>query len=1259
MNRNKINLKLKKAISTLLATTIYASTLKILPITADNADNIIEKYPYTMFAYSSEENSISIDASNVCINGNIATNGTVISTGNMNINGTKSEKLNEKMPYLFDKIEAQYFSGSNVDEYIDDYFLNDVNININAPLKVEGELELTGNINLTTGIKAVKDVNFNGEVKNTNQSAICSETGDIVINTTNLNLNGLVYAPQGSVEITAQNLNMNSIIIIADKIHITCPNLNANYNNDMASFIGTEPSDDPSDKLKLIAYSNYLYDEEVFELYWNASEFEGNFEIKMSDNGIDYTSIGNVSDTDFYEFTIPNEFKEKYIKVVQTTNKGETCESLPLIIKYESGEYNVEFIDTDNDGLQDIYEIRIDTDINNIDTDEDGLTDYEEFYTTSTDPLVYDSYNKSVSDAYADCDEDGINNINELVYSTDPLLEDTDMDDLTDYDELFVYNTNPLVADTDNDGIDDGSEIKLGLNPNNEATNGTPDGKYAISQSISSDTELLSSINTEESPYSLSIDIKTNGDAEKEFDISTGGYCTIIENDAMIGCGVDISISDSCNPEEIVLKYDIKEEYIENSLNIYSELEEFKGLKRLNIFRFDEELNMLLPVETEFDTANNTIYTKTDKLGTYCIMDMEIWLNNLGIKMPENKQMMLMSSRSGATVNLNPVSKNNPIDLVFFLQTTGGNNYDISTTAFEKEKETIKDLSYYVLNKYDDVNIQIIKYDAVSAEQIYSTTDSSKLSDYDDISDILDNIDYDFSYSGYSNRETVSFYINNRLTLRDNSDRFIYHLINSTTNGSLYSDFIAIDYAENNKATYSHILPTEQYFQFYEEMNNAVIATGGLELVTSSYDIQQIYDNFDNNLSAVKPSYEILIPTKWKKITLAGELSSSNGIDTDEDTLSDWNEVDVKHLILNSDGNYNLPTFNIADLVTYVKRFKGEEYSFLHNDLNERVYLPIISDPTMQDSDMDGLLDDKDREPLVKYDYSVFSKRNVDRLDDYYKQHYESKDYDGNASASMNVYAGKASECARLTLSKMIDIVNECPDTDKVSFDEWIYFCKKFNSYVKIYDKVDEELHYFRNKLNRTPSSFQELIDNKSDWFIYSKSKTGYHMNNGYYKSSNVDYTNYSSYNNEYNMKFVDKYGLNEVIVSPKDDIRNMTHDEIYEYLTKAENWVILTDDINNQNPNFRYDPVNMGTYNYCASLPITSLFATIDIKRIIKSGENDSIHEKYDVSTFRTWGNIRGFMYGTTKEEKTVNIDYYDNNANKKVYDKYWEGVF
>lgn len=243
------------------------------------------------------------------------------------------------------------------------------------------------------------------------------------------------------------------------------------------------------------------------------------------------------------------------------------------------------------------------------------------------------------------------------------------------------------------------------------------DAEYKVEQTISADNGVLAEINTAENAYELFIDIKTNGYAEKEVTVSKSCYSYAIENDAMIGASADISISDTCNPEEIVLKYNIKEAYIDNTLNLYSRLEEFQGIKRLNIFKFHEDKNMLLPVETEFDVENGLLYAEVDELGTYCIMDMEIWLNNLGVEMPEENQpegnAMYFNSPSILSASENsgsvwtPTYINAPIDLVFMIDSDG--NYK---NEFENEKSLIANI-WQILVRQQYFLIFVVKYSLV------------------------------------------------------------------------------------------------------------------------------------------------------------------------------------------------------------------------------------------------------------------------------------------------------------------------------------------------------------------------------------------------------------------------------------------------------------------------------------------------------------------------------------------------------------------
>jgi hypothetical protein len=99
----------------------------------------------------------------------------------------------------------------------------------------------------------------------------------------------------------------------------------------------------------------------------------------------------------------------------------------------------------------------------------------------------------------------------------------------------------------------------------------------------------------------------------------------------MIGAIPEFSYTEGLTVSEVTIAAEIGVANRANTVGTYAAVNpEFEGIKRLNFFRYFEEINTLLPVETTFDVSKNMMYTKTDELGTYCIMDMEIWLNSLG-----------------------------------------------------------------------------------------------------------------------------------------------------------------------------------------------------------------------------------------------------------------------------------------------------------------------------------------------------------------------------------------------------------------------------------------------------------------------------------------------------------------------------------------------------------------------------------------------------------------------------------------------------
>ena len=122
-------------------------------------------------------------------------------------------------------------------------------------------------------------------------------------------------------------------------------------------------------------------------------------------------------------------------------------------------------VDTDGDQLIDGIEEIYGLDSTNVDTDGDGVSDYLELIVLDLNPLSVDTDANGISDGNEDPDKDGLVNSEENHYNTDPLAEDTDEDQLSDFEEITIYNTNPLKKDTDGDEVSDAKEIELHTDP--------------------------------------------------------------------------------------------------------------------------------------------------------------------------------------------------------------------------------------------------------------------------------------------------------------------------------------------------------------------------------------------------------------------------------------------------------------------------------------------------------------------------------------------------------------------------------------------------------------------------------------------------------------------------------------------------------------------------------------------------------------------------------------------------------------------------
>jgi len=710
-----------------------------------------------------------------------------------------------------------------------------------------------------------------------------------------------------------------------------------------------------AEEAKIIAEAVYDPKNKKINIAWNSTVPTGIFEVMTSLDGVNFETVAAVENVASYDYAIDGGFGVAYIKIRQKIG-GNIVESniVPVAENAEDIDYE---LDTDEDGLPDYYEEILGTDKNNADTDGDGLSDGYEVLYLGTDPLKADSNDNGINDGDDDLDSDGLTNLQESNLGTDPNNADTDGDGLTDGAEVNIHGTDPLKYDTDGDGISDGDEIALGLNPNSAATDGTPDGERTFTQVVSSDSEVLSAVNDDnDTPFKVSLEMKSAGVAENNVYARESGYSNAIENSAIIGVAPEFVYTDGLAVEEVTVKFELDNSVINNTLGTYAaENDGFDGIKRLTIFMFFDDINMLLPVETNYDEVNNVVYTTTDRVGTYCLMDMEIFFQNLGIEpsksdesevseaMPQNSlDIDTMSSyniNSARTVNINNTNfedKNN-FDVAFVVGEVCYNEAQLETIC--NEIYAICELIYAYS---EGVKISVYGLDGTGNTQStwYGRTDNldgvkqllshikvKEINNIDNMVVVSDCVDYvtlahmNTDSEEMRNREEYCFMffdpeykiIDTRLK-KGEKDAFTY-LARTTRTDEYGIKLLEIISRDGTDINFSTVTGAFQTIEYQEKSYAKLLSydTGGINIDNIYYEnvvskcIEHIYDQKPANV------YKAIIATGYQTVVLDKPLTEKdkenakkiyknpdyqfnedelNGCaDTDDDGLFDFQEV--------------------------------------------------------------------------------------------------------------------------------------------------------------------------------------------------------------------------------------------------------------------------------------------------------------------------------------------------------------------------------
>ena len=133
------------------------------------------------------------------------------------------------------------------------------------------------------------------------------------------------------------------------------------------------------------------------------------------------------------------------------------------LLSDEAAPYDTDMLDpgTISDGNPYLETEMVDPSLISVDSDGDGLTDVDEA-TYGTDPAFSDSDGDTLADG-----------AEWHTYGTFPWDWDTEGDGLGDGEEVLTYGSSPLQADSDSDGFSDGFEVAVvGSDPANPDTDG-------------------------------------------------------------------------------------------------------------------------------------------------------------------------------------------------------------------------------------------------------------------------------------------------------------------------------------------------------------------------------------------------------------------------------------------------------------------------------------------------------------------------------------------------------------------------------------------------------------------------------------------------------------------------------------------------------------------------------------------------------------------------------------------------------------------
>lgn len=388
----------------------------------------------------------------------------------------------------------------------------------------------------------------------------------------------------------------------------------------------------------------------------------------------------------------------------------------------------------------------------------------------------------------------------------------------------------------------------------------------------------------------------------------------------------------------------------------------------------------------------------TGEKNTYCVMDLKKWFEGAGysfnvqlipdrgaipeqqelekdfilydqkMRMISDSELQDASARRSGSVNMTRSTEINddPTEIVVLLQVKGNNKY-----YFRDEVDIIDSLSEYVFTNKNNAKIAVILYNDNSAVLLTDKNNQKWFTKSSILKAELNSVERETPVQIGELGNAVNKMVTD-LPLTSGYRRCILNFMIA----SVHADDECISKLQQlvqNGAVYSEIMTS------YSTYTNNTNSTAIENLISAPQGYDRHYLDYHNEVDFYKVIYSEtpspLIRKEFfefelnKFVTLTSSLTRNGTNDSDNDGVSDWDEINKEHYLVRERSNCDIILPYVEE---YIYKFyplmyeTAGSYGIWDQNVNCRV-VPVKTDLKNPDTDGDGYSDSEDLSPTAPY----------------------------------------------------------------------------------------------------------------------------------------------------------------------------------------------------------------------------------------------------------------------------------------------------